>query len=106
MEVKIELVDISDADSIISNFNFDLVLAYCTLTKREYIGEPVTMPMLKATARTLLYMCIREQDIKKRHAGLKHATGGFEACLNVWDNIEYLRLNFYIATWSENGTKF
>ena len=95
-------------DDIMDEFNFAKVQNVMDYLDWKWVGEYVTMDMLREEARRLLQGAIfaRLHEYKDEHweLGIHHCTGGFEAtafCNESKTKITGLELKFILNGWAE-----
>lgn len=83
-------------DTIIENFDFETVLAYCTLADRKYRDEKITKQMLVETAQ---YCLVKVEFDSEKNSDC--STGMFHASKRTYSHGTHLLLEFVLKSWSE-----
>jgi hypothetical protein len=95
-------------DGIMKEFNFDRVQSTMEYLNWKWIGEHVTMEMLRNEAERLLRgaaeMRLGEYKNEPYYEPIQYSTGGFQAmawCNESKTKITALELKFVLAEWDE-----
>jgi hypothetical protein len=95
-------------DGIMEEFNFDRVQSTMEYLNWKWIGEHVTMEMLRNEAERLLRgaaeMRLGEYKNEPYYEPIQYSTGGFEAtawCNELKTKITALELKFVLAGWDK-----
>jgi hypothetical protein len=95
-------------DGIMKEFNFDRVQSTMEYLNWKWIGEHVTMEMLRNDAERLLRgaaeMRLGEYKNEPYYEPIQYSTGGFQAmawCNESKTKITALELKFVLAEWDE-----
>jgi hypothetical protein len=95
-------------DGIMEEFNFDRVQSTMEYLNWKWIGEHVTMEMLRNEAKRLLRgaaeMRLGEYKNEPYYEPIQYSTGGFQAmawCNESKTKITALELKFVLAEWDE-----